>query len=219
VNAYAEQVEGDDYGGGYRRRASPVESKEIPVDLLTQILSERTGHHVDVGNIRTTLFDMFGDSASPSIKTFANLVFQQLQGGGQDGIMGTVSSLATQFLQSKLDGQDEDQSASYLAPAQSAGEYRPQKHRGSGRSSDCGILLSGCQSDETSADANPSGNAADSYGAFSNAIQIVLSQTDAPISNRDLILQVRAVLQKQGFKQHPCLYCSDRNADAVFICE
>lgn len=213
--AYAQQIGGDDDGYG---RGRAVVTKEIPVDLLTQILSERTGHQVDIGNIRTTLFDMFGDSASPSIKAFANLVFQQLQGGGEGGIMGAVSSLATEFLKSKLDGQDEDQAASYLAPAQNAGEYRPRPQR-QNVPADCGILLSGCQSNETSADANPSGNAADSYGAFSNAIQTVLSQTDGPISNRDLVLQVRKVLQTQGFKQHPCLYCSDQNADAVFICE
>jgi len=218
--AYAQQLESDEsYGGGYgRRSARPVVSKEIPVDLLTQILSQRTGHEVSVGNIRTTLFDMFGENASPSVKAFANLVLQQLQGGQQDGFVGAVSSLAMQFLQSKLDDQDEEHAANYVASAQNAGEYRPRPQR-RGAATDCGILLSGCQSDETSADANPSGNTADSYGAFSNGIQTVLSQTDGPISNRDLILQVRKVLAKQGFKQHPCLYCSDDNADAPFISE
>jgi hypothetical protein len=132
--------------------------------------------------------------------------------------MGTVSSLATEFLQGKLDSQDPDQAASYLAPAQNAGDYRPRPQRRSQRAVDVGILLSGCQSNETSADANPSHNPADSYGAFSNAIQTVLSQTDGPISNRDLILEVRKLLQSQGFKQHPCLYCSDANADGPFIC-
>jgi hypothetical protein len=132
--------------------------------------------------------------------------------------MGTVSSLATEFLQGKLDSQDPDQAASYLAPAQHAGDYRPRPQRRSQRAVDVGILLSGCQSNETSADANPSHNPADSYGAFSNAIQTVLSQTDGPISNRDLILEVRKLLQSQGFKQHPCLYCSDANADGPFIC-
>jgi hypothetical protein len=195
-----------------------VKSKEIPVDMLTQILSERTGHKVDIGNIRTTLFDMFGDQASPTVKMFANLVLQQLQGGDQGGWMGAVSSLATQFLQDKLDGQDPDQAASYLAPAQNAGDYRPRLQRRSQRAVDVGILLSGCQSNETSADARPSQDPADAYGAFSNAIQTVLSQTDGAISNRELILQVRRVLRSQGFKQHPCLYCSDENADGAFIC-
>jgi hypothetical protein len=73
-------------GGGYGHEQQPqrVQSKEIPVSMLTQILSERTGHRVDVGNIRTTLFDMFGDQASPSVKIFADLVLQQLQVGIED---------------------------------------------------------------------------------------------------------------------------------------
>lgn len=132
--------------------------------------------------------------------------------------MGTVSSLATQFMQGKLDSQDPAQAASYVAPAENAGDSRPRPQRRSQRAADVGILLSGCQANETSADANPSHNPADSYGAFSNGVQTVLSQTPGPISNRDLILEVRKVLQSQGFKQHPCLYSSDENADAVFIC-
>ena len=73
------------------------------------------------------------------------------------------------------------------------------------------------QSDETSADATPGHNSAQSYGAFSNAVQTVLSQNDSPLSNRELIVEVRKVLAQQGFKQHPCLYCSDENADSIFL--
>ncbi|GJW62751.1 hypothetical protein Tco_0112086 [Tanacetum coccineum] len=36
------------------------------------------------------------------------------------------------------------------------------------------ISLSGCQANETSADMNPHGDGGKSYGAFSNAVQIVL---------------------------------------------
>jgi hypothetical protein len=187
--------------------------------MLTQILSERTGHKVDIGNIRTTIFDMFGDQASPTVKMFVNVVLQQLQqggGGAQSGWMGTVSSLATQFLGSKLDSQDPDAAANYARPAESAGPLLPRRQR-AGKSTDVGILLSGCQSDETSADATPGHNSAQSYGAFSNALQTVLSQNDNPLSNRELVVEVRKVLAQQGFKQHPCLYCSDENADAIFL--
>jgi hypothetical protein len=67
--------------GGYGVVAQPPRqiSKNIPVDLLTQILSQRTGQNVQVGNIRTTIFDMFGDQASPSVKMFVNLALSQLQ--------------------------------------------------------------------------------------------------------------------------------------------
>ncbi|KAE8689552.1 Metacaspase-9 [Hibiscus syriacus] len=84
---------------------------------------------------------------------------------------------------------------------------------------DEGILLSGCQADETSADMNPmmteSGGKA--YGAFSNAIQMVLKENPGGLSNKQVVMMARKVLEAQGFDQHPCLYCSDRNADVTFL--
>ncbi|KAK9154543.1 hypothetical protein Sjap_002023 [Stephania japonica] len=85
---------------------------------------------------------------------------------------------------------------------------------------DAGILLSGCQANETSADMSPSMGEGKAYGAFSNAVQMVLKEhKSAPLSNKELVLLTRQVLQGQGFVQHPCLYCSDENADAPFLCQ
>lgn len=198
--------------------SSAMKSKEIPIGMLTQLLSERVGHRVEVGNIRTTLFDMFGKDASPTVKLFAKLALEQLEkrGHGQPGILGAVSSLATQLLAAKLEGQSSQEASHYMAAAENEqGRYRPGRSGRGDKSTDVGILLSGCQSNETSADAMPARG--ESYGAFSNAIQMVLGQSSAPLSNRDLILQVRKTLHSQGFKQHPCLYCSDHNSDAPFI--
>lgn len=85
--------------------------------------------------------------------------------------------------------------------------------------SDEGILLSGCQSDETSADMSPnmSGGNGKAYGAFSNAVQIVLKKNKGKLSNKEVVMKARKMLQEQGFLQHPCLYCSDENADATFL--
>ncbi|CAM6020532.1 unnamed protein product [Sphagnum balticum] len=141
-------------------------NKNLDINTLTEILSQRTGQDVKVGNIRTTIFDVFGDQASSSVKTFVNAIFSHLQ------------------------------------------RVR----------ADCGILLSGCQSSETSADATVGGDKSKSYGAFSNAIQTVLSQTNGPITNRDLVVEARKLLATSGFKQHPCLFSADTNADAYFIC-
>jgi hypothetical protein len=149
------------------------------------------------------------------IKTRALDVFMQQQGGGQGGWLGTVSSLASQFLQTKLDDQSPEDATNYVAPAEQAGIPGPKTRV----ASDVSILVSGCQTDETSADANPTHSPANSYGAFSNAIQTVLTQNPSPMTNRDLVLAVRKVLAQQGFKQHPCLYCSDGKVDAPFICE
>jgi len=81
----------EEYGMSYERgghgaadhvrysSSSAMKSKEIPIGMLTQLLSERVGHRVEVGNIRTTLFDMFGKDASPTVKLFAKLALDQLQ--------------------------------------------------------------------------------------------------------------------------------------------
>eukprot|EP00253_Pinus_taeda_P026113 PITA_26113 len=84
---------------------------------------------------------------------------------------------------------------------------------------DMGILLSGCQANQTSDDACPTGDPHKAYGAFSNAIQTILERHGKPISNRELVLGTRKLLVEQGYSQHPCLYCSDNNADAAFLCE
>jgi hypothetical protein len=85
---------------------------------------------------------------------------------------------------------------------------------------DQGILLSGCQSDETSADVaaeDEEEGGVKACGAFSSAVQSVLAAHPAPLSNRELVARARAVLDEQGFEQHPCLYCSDANAEAPFL--
>lgn len=84
--------------------------------------------------------------------------------------------------------------------------------------SDTGILLSGCQANESSADINPHGNGEKAYGAFSNAVQNVLNENpNCDLSNKEIVLMARNVLQKQGFGQHPCLYCSDDHAKSTFL--
>ncbi|KAL6595635.1 hypothetical protein ACP70R_047975 [Stipagrostis hirtigluma subsp. patula] len=90
---------------------------------------------------------------------------------------------------------------------------------------DAGILLSGCQTDETSADVAEDDDAAaaaaggKACGAFSSAVQAVLAAHPAPLSNREVVSRARAVLRERGFEQHPCLYCTDDNADAPFLCQ
>ncbi|KAJ4978290.1 hypothetical protein NE237_009070 [Protea cynaroides] len=91
----------------------------------------------------------------------------------------------------------------------SAGSVRP----------DAGILLSGCQANETSADMSPNEEGGKAYGAFSDAVEKVLKGHKSPLSNREVVTQARKLLQEGGYEQHPCLYCSDENADAPFLCQ
>lgn len=82
---------------------------------------------------------------------------------------------------------------------------------------DDGILLSGCQANETSADMSPMESGGKAYGAFSNAVQRVLKENSGPLSNKEVVLMARKILKEQRFEQHPCLYCSDENAAATFL--
>lgn len=83
---------------------------------------------------------------------------------------------------------------------------------------DAGILLSGCQANESSADMNPDSAGGKAYGAFSNAIENVLEKNPAALSNKQVVVMARERLKQQGLgQQHPCLYCSDENAEAVFL--
>lgn len=90
------------------------------------------------------------------------------------------------------------------------------------RDDDEGILLSGCQTNETSVDMEPEADGearGEAYGAFTNAIRMVLLQRKEGevVSNRELVMGARRLLRTQDFSQHPCLYCSDANAEKPFL--
>ncbi|KAH9562608.1 hypothetical protein CY35_05G081300 [Sphagnum magellanicum] len=227
--------------GHIGRHHAPVVNKSLDIGTLTQILSQRTQHDVKVGNIRTTLYNMFGEDASPMVKVFVNVVVAQLQGragggdsgatggggGGHGGLVGKIGSLAAQFLKIKLHDQGSDHvqpavgaggyGRGHAAPIQAAfAGYKPPRY---GRRGDVGILISACESDEASADASPTSNPKHAYGALSNAIQTIVGESQGPLTNRQLVFDARRLLAQQGYKQHPCLFSSDQNADAPFICQ
>ncbi|KAL3360197.1 hypothetical protein AABB24_016610 [Solanum stoloniferum] len=197
-----------------------VKSKSLPLSTLIEILKQKTGKDdIDVGKLRPTLFDVFGEDASPKVKKFMKVIFNKLQKnneqGGGGGFMGMVGNLAQEFLKQKLDENDE----SYAKPAMETHvEGKQEVYAGSGNRGlpDSGILVSGCQTDQTSADATPAGG--DSYGALSNAIQEILAESDGPVTNEELVSKARKKMQKQGFTQRPGLYCDDHHVDAPFVC-
>lgn len=68
-------------------------------------------------------------------------------------------------------------------------------------------MISGCQTDQTSADANPPSDGA--YGALRNAINTILAEYYGKISNKEPMQNARKILAKQGFKlfffgRRPC---------------
>ncbi|KAL9268552.1 Metacaspase-5-like protein [Drosera capensis] len=197
-----------------------VRNKSLPLSTLIEILKQKTGKDdIDVGKLRPTLFDIFGEDSSPKVKKFMKVIMTKLQEGeGGGGLMGIVGTLAQEFLKQKLDENDGSYAESAL---QTEVGSKQEAYAGatSGRAlPGNGILLSGCQTDQTSADASPSGNASEAYGAFSNVVQTILSESEEPITNQELVLKARELLKRQGFTQRPGLYCSDNYVDAPFVC-
>lgn len=86
---------------------------------------------------------------------------------------------------------------------------------------DIGILITGCGSSETSADARPAGGKA--HGALTNALTTCVSthmdrNPGVPLTYRNLVIAVRQMLAKTGFAQNPCLECSEAFADEpIFV--
>lgn len=199
-----------------------VKSKSLPLSTLIEILKQKTGKDdIDVGKVRPTLFDIFGDDSSPKVKKFMKVLLDKFQGnssseGGGGGFFGMVGGLAQEFLKQKLENDSE-----YGKPAMETGvERKEEAYAGSKKKEmpENGILISGCQTHETSADATPAGKKDEAYGALSNAIQTIIEECDGRVSNYELVTTARKLLKKQGFTQHPGLYCDDNHIRASFLC-
>ncbi|KAM7269532.1 hypothetical protein ACFE04_025029 [Oxalis oulophora] len=202
-----------------------VKNKSLPLETLIELLKQKTGKEdIDVGKIRPTLFDVFGEDSSPKVKKFMNFLFQKLQSGdtqsggagGGGGLLGMVGGLAQEFLKHKLEENNDDYAKPALKTEVNSKQevYAGQTKRGL---PDSGILISGCQTDQTSADASPSGDASQAYGALSNSIQAILAETNGEVSNRELVMKARKMLKSQGFTQQPGLYCSDDHVRVNFL--
>ncbi|KAL9312242.1 Metacaspase-6 [Arabidopsis thaliana] len=190
-----------------------VGNRSLPLETLIDMLKQETGNDdIEVGKIRTTLFDMFGEDSSPKVKKFMNVILSNLQETTttiqtvSDEVLGSVENLAQEFLEQKLSDDVKPAIQDVYAGAIN------------GALPDNGILISGCQTDQTSSDASPPGHPELAYGALTNAIQIIIGETKGKISNKDLVLKARKLLRKQGFDQRPGLYCNDAYVNARFIC-
>jgi hypothetical protein len=189
-------------------------SRSLPLHTFIEMLRDKTGRHdVGVGSIRTTLFHHFGHDASPKVKRFVKVMVAKLRHDGElDGESHALREALEQDVHSVAEvhaGPPPPAAASVVAAAAAAAVGRLPRN---------GILISGCQTDETSADATtPDGV---SYGALSNAIQAVLAEgkRGAAVTNRELVVRARELLAKQGYTQQPGLYCSDEHAKLPFIC-
>eukprot|EP01026_Neomeris_dumetosa_P012339 TRINITY_DN1430_c0_g1_i1.p1 TRINITY_DN1430_c0_g1~~TRINITY_DN1430_c0_g1_i1.p1 ORF type:complete len:413 (+),score=42.77 TRINITY_DN1430_c0_g1_i1:73-1239(+) len=84
---------------------------------------------------------------------------------------------------------------------------------------DVGVLITGCQDFETSADASIGKR---SFGAMTNALVTVIRHhyrkyPQETLTNEELVLQVRYLLGKSRYAQNPCLECSVTNAQKAYL--
>ncbi|CAH8330183.1 unnamed protein product [Eruca vesicaria subsp. sativa] len=186
----------------------------LPLQTSINMLKQASGRDdIKEGNIRTTLFDLFGEDASPKVKKFMKVVLSNMQESGGEGLMlGSLGKQAITFLKDKLNDED------YLKPAMDT-QVKSKKEVYAGANTggfgSNGILLSGCQTNQVSADVGSKDKA---YGAFTDSLLIILAETKGKISYKDLVLKSRKHLEKQGYPQRPGLYCSDSYVNAPFIC-
>nr|XP_043612143.1 metacaspase-4-like [Erigeron canadensis] len=215
-----------DNAGDELVEGSTIKNRALPLETVLDILKQKTGNeNINVGNVRPTLFDLFGEDSTPKVKKFMKVLMDSFQGSGANnesggegsgGLLGKIGDLAQQFLKEKLEN-----NADYGKPAmetQVSGKQDAYAGSKKKKLPENGILISGCQTDQTSADATPSAGKAESYGALSHAIQTIVEESDAKLTNRELVMKARDLMKKQGFKQRPGLYCEDKHADASFIC-
>lgn len=138
----------------------------------------------------------------------AGLAGQFLGGGGSSHARGAPSS--DRFLSDLL--QDLGMIGSEPASGGGAPPYRPTE---APMEADVGILITGCASDETSADVRPRNGKA--HGALTNALYHSWA-ANRNATNQELVMAIRQFLQKKGTKQNPQLECSAACADLPFIC-
>ncbi|CAN6350577.1 unnamed protein product [Urochloa humidicola] len=190
-----------------------VKSRSLPLPAFIEMLRENTGDDgVGVGTIRAALFRHFGDDASPKVKKFVQAMAAdgKLEVEMEGGDAGQVDTRRRS--RAAASGHEARSSVKEVYAGTAATASAPPLPRN-------GVLISGCQTDQTSGDATTADGV--SYGLLSNAIQTILAgkRHGAAVTNRELVLKARELLAKQGVTtQQPGLYCSDEHASLPFIC-
>ncbi|KAL2642275.1 hypothetical protein R1flu_009862 [Riccia fluitans] len=199
---------------------APQAGKRISLDSLMQSLANASGHDVTLGTIRTTMYEVFKEDASPTVKVYIRNMLERLQSTPPEEwaeLYGENGVAALQHLQQIWDDENIDNDEFFAAALNVSGPLNFNGHAnakpdGETLPAEMGILISGCESDQTSADLGTG-------GALSIAIQTVIAAHGGRISNAQLVNQVRQIMVKKELEQRPCLYCSEDKVDANFICE
>jgi len=210
---------------GLREKGVPAENvknRSLPTDVLMSILGGKTGREVNTNNFRVTLESVFGKDVSSKVSEYVSMAQNLLSGKDPEGKpIGCVTRLMAFFMPFLASA------AQPAKPEEPPPEFEHVKpgHKPPPEEQlpdDIGVLVTGCQAHETSADACPGGDPKKAYGALSNAIQTVVrahrkKNKNAEISNQDLVFSVRKLLSEGYYSQNPCLECSQKNAQRGFV--
>eukprot|EP00188_Purpureofilum_apyrenoidigerum_P002997 Plantae.Rhodophyta-Purpureofilum_apyrenoidigerum.ctg30431.p1 GENE.Plantae.Rhodophyta-Purpureofilum_apyrenoidigerum.ctg30431~~Plantae.Rhodophyta-Purpureofilum_apyrenoidigerum.ctg30431.p1 ORF type:complete len:406 (-),score=53.69 Plantae.Rhodophyta-Purpureofilum_apyrenoidigerum.ctg30431:559-1776(-) len=218
-----------------------IKSRELPPSTVASILSEKLGRSINTRDIRGGLGAAFGPAASGFVtKLTGNAMLGQVvaqalssAGGHQTGSSG-VGGLGSMFggsggsslggLTSMLGGASSQTSSgsgiggmlgSMLGGSSGGTTAAPSAPpKPDPLHPDKGILITGCQAHETSADVRPPGG--DAFGALTHTL--VSTVMENPESSYvDVVTKVRAKMVEKNFAQNPCLECSELNASRPFI--
>uniref|UniRef100_A0A7S1XHI8 Peptidase C14 caspase domain-containing protein n=2 Tax=Compsopogon caeruleus TaxID=31354 RepID=A0A7S1XHI8_9RHOD len=203
-------------------------NRSLPASDVAAMLSKMLGQNVESNALRAALGKAFGSDASPYAAGIMKAVESMVPQEHQATVRGLLRFLPC--FSGMTGGSKPTATASTTAPANMASSSQAGMGGNGGVmgmlgnimkppappkvGDDVGILITGCQSNETSADVREGSTA---YGALTNAIKTCLAQ-DPSLSHRQLVTNVRAHLRQGGFSQNPCLECSEANADTPFIC-
>ncbi|XP_060674484.1 metacaspase-6 [Ziziphus jujuba] len=212
---------------GYFRHGH-MKSRALPLPTLIDILNEKTGKpDIDVGNLRSTLFEVFGDEVSPKVKKFMKEYNMRKENkplncinGAAGAYLGMVGSKAREL--TKLTRKLEIKADLYNAKHALATQVVEGGVDGTGKQRHellpkGGLLFSGCQTFQISGDVVLSGKDDVPCGAFSHAIQTIIAESGGQITNRELVLKATKFLKSKGLDQQPGLYCNDDHVDAPFL--
>lgn len=75
-----------------------VKNRSLPLSTVIEILKQKTGKNdIDVGKLRLSLYDIFGEDASPKVKKFMKVILNKLQHGDGGSDMETEVDLPKSF--------------------------------------------------------------------------------------------------------------------------
>lgn len=179
------------------RYGDPQQAREINLGELAAAELEQSNRAISAEMLSTLLKEQIGEEV---VEEVANKTRSMLW-----SLFGRDSSNATAA-----------HSKSNVGLYSRAGVKPPEEKR---IDHDKGILITGCQAAETSADVTSGDN---HFGALSHTFQNVIRRHHEKhpgqvITYRQAILKVRRLLTNSGFSQNPCLECSEQNADSPFI--